>query len=91
MGSPAVILVLASVLSRVRISTVLVDKVKSTHRICSCSARFNHNASILRHLELLHLSRVDGDSPRGPLKQRGDPRLKPATRPKHAKPNHAGA
>jgi hypothetical protein len=25
------------------------------------------------------------------LKQRGNPHLKPATKPKHAKPNHAGA
>jgi hypothetical protein len=32
-----------------------------------------------------------GDSPRGPLKQWGKPHLKLATRPKHAKPNHAGA
>jgi hypothetical protein len=32
-----------------------------------------------------------GDSPRGPLKQRGNPHLKPTTKPKHAKPNHAGA
>jgi hypothetical protein len=32
-----------------------------------------------------------GDSPRGPHKQRGNPHLKPATKPKHAKPNHAGA
>jgi hypothetical protein len=32
-----------------------------------------------------------GDSPRGPLKRRGNPRLKPAAKPKHAKPNHAGA
>jgi hypothetical protein len=32
-----------------------------------------------------------GDSPRGPLKQRGNPHLKPATKPKRAKPNHAGA
>jgi hypothetical protein len=31
-----------------------------------------------------------GDSPRGPLKQRGDPHLNPPTTPKHAKPNHAG-
>jgi hypothetical protein len=31
-----------------------------------------------------------GDSPRGPLKQRGNPHLKPATTPKNAKPNHAG-
>jgi hypothetical protein len=34
---------------------------------------------------------IVGDSPRGPLKQRGNPHLKPATKPKHAKPNHAGA
>jgi hypothetical protein len=32
-----------------------------------------------------------GDSPRGPLKQWGKPHLKPATKPKHVKPNHAGA
>jgi hypothetical protein len=32
-----------------------------------------------------------GDSPRVALKQRGNPHLKPATKPKHAKPNHAGA
>jgi hypothetical protein len=32
-----------------------------------------------------------GDSPRGPLKQLGNPHLKPTTKPKHAKPNHAGA
>jgi hypothetical protein len=32
-----------------------------------------------------------GDSPRGHLKQRGNPHLKPATTPKHAKINHAGA
>jgi hypothetical protein len=31
-----------------------------------------------------------GDSPRGPLKQRGNPHLKPATKPKHNLPNHAG-
>jgi hypothetical protein len=31
-----------------------------------------------------------GDSPRGPLKQRGNPHLNPATTSKHAKPNHAG-
>jgi hypothetical protein len=31
-----------------------------------------------------------GDSPRGPLKQRGNPHLKPTTRPKHNLPNHAG-
>jgi hypothetical protein len=36
------------------------------------------------------LAAVVGDSPRGPLKQRGNPHLKPATKPKHAKPNHAG-
>jgi hypothetical protein len=34
---------------------------------------------------------IVGDSPRGPIKQRGNPHLKPATKPKHAKPNHAGA
>jgi hypothetical protein len=34
---------------------------------------------------------VVGDSPRGPLKQWGKPHLKPATKPKHVKPNHAGA
>jgi hypothetical protein len=32
-----------------------------------------------------------GDSPRGPLKRRGNPHLKPATKPKHAEPDHAGA
>jgi hypothetical protein len=32
-----------------------------------------------------------GDSPRGPLKQWGKPHLKPATKPKYVKPNHAGA
>jgi hypothetical protein len=31
-----------------------------------------------------------GDSPRGPLKQRGNPHLKPATKPKHNLLNHAG-
>jgi hypothetical protein len=31
-----------------------------------------------------------GDNPRGPLKQRGNPHLKPATRPKHNLPNPAG-
>jgi hypothetical protein len=31
-----------------------------------------------------------GDSPRGPLKQWGKPHLKPATKPKYVKPNHAG-
>jgi hypothetical protein len=31
-----------------------------------------------------------GDSPRGPLKQRGNPHLKPTTKPKHSVPNHAG-
>jgi hypothetical protein len=58
MGSQAVTLVLASVLSRVHLSTVLVDKVEGIHRICSCSARFNHNASTLRHPDLLLLNRV---------------------------------
>jgi hypothetical protein len=33
---------------------------------------------------------IVGDSPRGPLKQQGNPRLKPATKPKHNLPNHAG-
>jgi hypothetical protein len=32
-----------------------------------------------------------GDCPRGPLKQWGKPHLKPATKPKYVKPNHAGA
>jgi hypothetical protein len=32
-----------------------------------------------------------GDSPRGPLKQQGKPHLKPGTKPKNIKPNHAGA
>jgi hypothetical protein len=40
---------------------------------------------------MLTRSVVVGDSPRGPLKQRGKPHLKPATRPKRVKPNHAGA
>jgi hypothetical protein len=31
-----------------------------------------------------------GDSPRGPLKQRGNPHLNPTTRPKHNLPNYAG-
>jgi hypothetical protein len=31
-----------------------------------------------------------GDSPRGPLKQRGNPHLKPTTKPKYSVPNHAG-
>jgi hypothetical protein len=30
------------------------------------------------------------DSPRGPLKQRGNPHLKPATKPRHNLPNPAG-
>jgi hypothetical protein len=58
MGCQAVILILASVHSRVRLSTVLVDKAEGIHRTCSYNARFNHNASTLRHLELLFLSRV---------------------------------
>jgi hypothetical protein len=58
MGSQAATLVLASVHSRVRPSTVLVDKVEGIYRTCSCSACFNHSASILRHPELLLLSRV---------------------------------
>jgi hypothetical protein len=58
MGSQAVTLVLASVHSRVRLSTVLVVKVEGTHRTCSCSARFSHSNSTLRHPELLLLSRV---------------------------------
>jgi hypothetical protein len=33
---------------------------------------------------------IVGDSPRGPLKQRGNPHLKPATKPKHNLPNPAG-
>jgi hypothetical protein len=33
---------------------------------------------------------VVGDSPRGPLKQRGNPHLKPATKPKRNLLNHAG-
>jgi hypothetical protein len=33
---------------------------------------------------------VVGDSPRGPLEQWGKPHLKPATKPKYVKPNHAG-
>jgi hypothetical protein len=47
-----------------------------------------------RH-RLLRLHRASrclgvGDSPRGPLKQRGNPHLKPATKPKHNLPNPAG-
>jgi hypothetical protein len=38
----------------------------------------------------LNKNRV-GDSPRGPLKQWGKPHLKPATKPKNVKSNHAGA
>jgi hypothetical protein len=58
MGSQAATLVLASVHSRVRLSTVLVDKVEGIHRTCSCSASFNHSASTPRHPELLLLSKV---------------------------------
>jgi hypothetical protein len=36
------------------------------------------------------LSLPVGDNPRGPLKQRGNPHLKPTTKPKHSVPNHAG-
>jgi hypothetical protein len=36
------------------------------------------------------MTHLVGDSPRGPLKQRGNPHLKPATKPKHSLPNHAG-
>jgi ribonuclease HI len=50
---------------------------------------------ILKSFPLVTLQHIPrehnvGDSPRGPLKQRGNPHLKPATKPKHAKPNHAG-
>jgi hypothetical protein len=34
--------------------------------------------------------KIVGDSPRGPLKQWGEPHLKPTTKPKHVKPNHEG-
>jgi hypothetical protein len=60
----------------------------------------HHSNSVSRHpsilfLQYLHLLSPPalhsvGDSPRGPLKQRGNPHLNPATTPKHAKPNHAG-
>jgi hypothetical protein len=43
----------------------------------------------IRHQALIPIEGV-GDSPRGPLKQRGNPHLKPATKPKHSLPNHAG-
>jgi hypothetical protein len=36
------------------------------------------------------LNPVVGDSPRGPLKQQGNPRLKHATKLTHTAPNHAG-
>jgi hypothetical protein len=58
MGSQVVTLALASVHSRVRLNIVLMDKEEGIHKICSCSARFNHNVSTLRHPELLLLSRV---------------------------------
>jgi hypothetical protein len=58
MDSQAATPVLASVLSRVCLSTILVVKVGRTHRTCSCSIRFSHNASTYRHPELLLLSRV---------------------------------
>jgi transposase InsO family protein len=41
--------------------------------------------------EVLRPGTYVGDSPRGPLKQRESPHLKPATKPRHAKPNRAGA
>jgi hypothetical protein len=58
MGSLAVTLVLATVHNRSHLSIILVDKEESIHRIYSCSARFNHNVSTLRHHEPLHLSRI---------------------------------
>jgi hypothetical protein len=58
MGSQAVTLVLASVHNRVRLRTVLVDKVEGIHRTCSHNTRFSHSVSTLRHPELLILSRV---------------------------------
>jgi hypothetical protein len=53
-----VILVLATVHSRAHLSIILVDKEESIHRTYSCSARFNHIVSTLRHHMLLHLSRI---------------------------------
>jgi hypothetical protein len=41
--------------------------------------------------EVLRPGTYVGDSLRGPLKRRGNPHLKPATKPRHAKPNRAGA
>jgi hypothetical protein len=58
MDSQLAIPVLASVLSRVCPSTILVVKVGGTHRTCSCSARSSHSASTDRHPELLLLSKV---------------------------------
>jgi hypothetical protein len=58
MGSQVVTLILTSVHSRLRLSTVLVDKVEGIHRTCSCSTRFNHSASTLRYPELQLHSRV---------------------------------
>jgi hypothetical protein len=58
MDSQAATLILASVLSRVCLNTVLVVKVGGTHKTWSCSVRFSHNASTHKHLELLLLSKV---------------------------------
>jgi hypothetical protein len=58
MGSLAVTLVLATVHNRARLSIILVDKGEGIHRTYSCSARFNHSISTLRHHKLLHLSRI---------------------------------
>jgi hypothetical protein len=47
------------------------------------------NASIYKERIKRCYDKSVGDSPRDPLKQRGNPHLKPATKPKHNLPNPA--
>jgi hypothetical protein len=58
---------------------------KAQHRECHIAKRDRNDNRIKRQKAGV------GDSPRGPLKQWGKPHLKPATKPKYVKPNHAGA
>jgi hypothetical protein len=69
--------------------TVLLVKINIVTRLrLSRRGRYGYMAAPM--IYLMCKEALVGDSPRGPLKQRGNPHLKPATSPKHKLPNPAG-
>jgi hypothetical protein len=82
---------ISEVLSDTKTRYPQVQKLLYAVVLAWCKLRHYFEAHPVTVVSSIPLGEIVGDSPRGPLKQWGKPHLKPATKPKHVEPNHAGA